>query len=195
TVRRGRTPPTIIRYNASNVPVAQLTIGSKTLSEQELFDSGLNFIRLRLFTIPGLATPAPFGGKSRQIMVDIDPTRVAAKGLSPNDVVQAVLQSNVLVPAGSAQIGGPRYDVPLNSSPDSVQGFNALPVKAVDGATVLLGDVARVRDGYAVQENIVRLNGRRATYLAILKKADASTLAVVDGAREQLPIIQAAAPQ
>src|SRR5712671_847956 len=191
----GITPPSIIRYNASNVPVAQLTISSKTLSEQELFDYGLNFIRLRLFTIPGLSTPAPFGGKYRQIMVDIDPGRVAAKGLSPNDVVQAVLQSNVLVPAGSAQIGGTKYDVQLNSSPDSVQGFNELPVKAVDGATVLLGDVARVRDGYAVQENIVRLNGRRATYLAILKKADASTLAVVDGARDQLPIIQAAAPQ
>jgi len=191
----GITPPSIIRYNASNVPVAQMTIGSKTLSEQELFDYGLNFIRLRLFTIPGLATPAPFGGKQRQIMVDIDPARVAAKGLSPNDVVNAVLQSNVLVPAGSAQIGGTRYDVQLNSSPDSIQGFNDLPVKAVDGATVLLGDVARVRDGYAVQENIVRLNGRRATYLAILKKADASTLAVVDGARDQLPIIQAAAPQ
>ncbi|MGZ6125543.1 MAG: efflux RND transporter permease subunit, partial [Myxococcales bacterium] len=107
----------------------------------------------------------------------------------------AVLQSNVLVPAGSAQIGGTRYDVQLNSSPETLQGFNQLPVKAVDGATVVLGDVARVRDGYAVQENIVRLNGRRATYLAILKKADASTLAVVDGTREQLPIIRAAAPQ
>src|SRR6267378_880203 len=191
----GITPPSIIRYNASNVPVAQLTISSKSLSEQELFDYGLNFIRLRLFTIPGLSTPAPFGGKNRQIMVDIDPARVAAKGLSPNDVVQAVLQSNVLVPAGSAQIGGTRYDVQLNSSPETVQGFNDLPVKAVDGATVLLGDVARVRDGYAVQENVVRLNGRRATYLAILKKADASTLAVVEGARAQIPIIQAAAPE
>jgi multidrug efflux pump subunit AcrB len=191
----GITPPVIIRYNASNVPVAQLTVSSKTLSEQELFDYGINFIRLRLFTIPGLSTPAPFGGKSRQIMVDIDPAKVAAKGLSPNDVVQAVLQSNVLVPAGSAQIGATKYDVQLNSSPENIQGFNELPVRAVDGATVLLGDVARVRDGYAVQENVVRLNGRRATYLAILKKADASTLAVVDGTREQIPIIQASAPQ
>src|SRR5207253_378888 len=191
----GITPPSIIRYNASNVPVAQLTISSKTLSEQELYDYGLNFIRLRLFTIPGLATPAPFGGKSRQVMVDIDPARVSAKGLSPNDVVQAVLASNVLVPAGSAQIGSTVYDVKLNSSPETVQAFNDLPVKAVDGATIVLGDVARVRDGYAVQENLVRVDGRRATYLAILKKADASTLAVVEGAREQLPIIQAAAPQ
>src|SRR5437660_2454090 len=191
----GITPPSIIRYNASNVPVAQLTISSKTLSEQELYDYGLNFIRLRLFTIPGLATPAPFGGKSRQVMVDIDPARVSAKGLSPNDVVQAVLASNVLVPAGSAQIGSTVYDVKLNSSPETVQAFNDLPVKAVDGATIVLGDVARVRDGYAVQENLVRVDGRRATYLAILKKADASTLAVVEGAREQLPIIQAAAPE
>jgi multidrug efflux pump subunit AcrB len=191
----GITPPAIIRYNASNVPVAQLTISSKTLSEQELYDYGVNFIRLRLFTIPGLSTPAPFGGKSRQIMVDIDPARVASKGLSPNDVVQAVLASNVLVPAGSAQIGGTEYDVKLNSSPDSVEAFNDLPVKAMDGATITLGDVARVRDGYAVQSNIVRIDGRRATYLAILKKADASTLAVVEGAREQLPIIKAAAPE
>ena len=191
----GITPPAIIRYNASNVPVAQLTISSKTLSEQELYDHSLNFVRLRLFTIPGLATPAPFGGKSRQIMVDIDPARVASKGLSPNDVVQAVLASNVLVPAGSAQIGGTEYDVKLNASPDSVEAFNDLPVKAMDGATITLGDVARVRDGYAVQNNMVRIDGRRATYLAILKKADASTLAVVEGARDQLPIIKAAAPE
>ena len=191
----GITPPAIIRYNASNVPVAQLTISSKTLSEQELYDYSLNFVRLRLFTIPGLATPAPFGGKSRQIMVDIDPARVTSKGLSPNDVVQAVLASNVLVPAGSAQIGGTEYDVKLNASPDSVEAFNDLPVKAMDGATITLGDVARVRDGYAVQNNMVRIDGRRATYLAILKKADASTLAVVEGAREQLPIIKAAAPE
>ncbi len=191
----GITPPAIVRYNASNVPVAQLTVSSKTLSEEQLFDYGLNFIRLRLFTIPGLATPAPYGGKQRQIMVDIDPARVAAKGLSPNDVVQAVLQSNVLVPAGAAQIGGRQYDVKLNSSPLSVAAFNDMPVRAVNGATVVLGDVARVRDGFAVQENVVRLNGRRATYLAILKKADASTLAVVEGAREQIPIIKQAAPE
>jgi CzcA family heavy metal efflux pump len=191
----GITPPTIIRYNASNVPVAQLTVSSEKLSEQELFDYGLNFIRLRLFTIPGLATPAPFGGKSRQVMVDIDPARVAAKGLSPNDVVNTVLQSNVLVPAGTADINNTRYDVKLNSSPNSVAQFNELPIKAVDGATVLLGDVARVRDGYAVQDNVVRINGRRATYLAILKKADASTLAVVQGTRDVLPTIKAAAPE
>src|SRR3989475_7921593 len=118
----GITPPAIIRYNASNVPVAQLTISSKTLSEQEIFDYGPYFIRLPLFTTPGRAPPAPVGGKQRQIMVDIDPGRVAAKGLSPNDVVQSVLQSNVLVPAGSAQIGGTRDDGQLNSRPQTLQG-------------------------------------------------------------------------
>src|SRR5438445_242520 len=120
----GITPPSVIRFNASNVPVAQLTVSSKSLTEEQLYDYGLNFIRLRLFTIPGLATPAPFGGKSRQIMVDLDPQRVAARGLSPNDVVQAVLQSNVLVPAGSAQIGPTQYDIKLNSSPASIKAFN-----------------------------------------------------------------------
>ncbi|HEX4384549.1 MAG TPA: efflux RND transporter permease subunit [Myxococcales bacterium] len=189
----GITPPSIIRYNASNVPVAQLTISSDKLSEQDLFDYGLNFIRLRLFTIPGLATPAPFGGKSRQIMVDIDPSKLSAKGLSPNDVVNTVLNSNVLVPAGTADINTTRYDVNLNSSPRTIQQFNELPVKAVDGATVLLGDVALVKNGYAVQDNVVRINGRRATYLSILKKADASTLAVVQGTRDVLPIIREAA--
>lgn len=191
----GITPPNIVRFNAGNVPVAQLTISSKTLSEQELYDYGLNFIRLRLFTVPGLATPAPFGGRARQVMVDIDPKRVAANNLSPDDVVKAVLASNVLVPAGQADIGATRYDVALNSSPDTVEAFNQMPVKAVNGATVLLGDVARVHDGYAVQDNVVRLNGRRAAYLAILKKSNASTLAVVEGARDQLPIIKAAAPE
>src|SRR5437763_2773859 len=126
----GITPPSIIRYNASNVPVAQMTIGSKTLSEEQLFDYGLNFIRLRLFTIPGLATPAPYGGKLRQIMVDLDPQRVAARGLAPNDVVQAVLQSNVLVPGGSAQIGSTQYDVTLNSSPDSGEACDQPPGQA-----------------------------------------------------------------
>ena len=188
-------PPSIIRFNASNVPVAQLTVSSKTLSEQDLYDYGLNFIRLRLFTIPGLATPAPFGGKSRQIMVDIDPAKVAAKGLAPGDVVNAVLQSNVLVPAGAARIGNTQYDVKLNSSPSTVEAFNDMPIKAVDGATVVLGDVARVRNAYATQDSIVRVDGRRATYLAILKKADASTLAVVQGARDQIPAILETAPQ
>src|ERR1700730_17081563 len=191
----GIQPPNIIRYNASNVPVAQLTISNPTLSEQALFDYGLNFIRVRLFTIPGLATPAPYGGKQRQIMVDIDPQAVAGKGLAPQDVVNTILQSNVLVPAGTASIGNIEYDVRLTASPLTVQGFNDLPVKSENGSTVYLRDVAKVRDGYAVQSNIVRVDGRRSTYLVVLKKSDASTIAVVDAARDAIPAIKAAAPE
>ena len=191
----GITPPIVIRYNASNVPVAQLTISSDTLTEQQLFDYGLNFIRIRLFTIEGMSTPAPFGGKSRQIMVDVDPAACAAKGLSPQDVVNALLAENVLVPAGTAQIGDTEYDVTLNSSPDTVEQFNQLPIKVVDGQPVYVGDVAHVHDGYAVQNNIVHVNGKRATYLAVLKHSNASTLAVVDATREMIPVIQAVAPQ
>ncbi len=190
----GITPPNVIRYNASNVPVAQLTISSDTLTEQQLFDQGLNFIRIRLFTIEGMSTPAPYGGKARQIMVDVDPAACAAKGLAPQDVVNALLAENVLVPAGTASLGDTEYDVTLNSSPQSVQQFNTLPIKVVDGQPVLLGDVAHVHDGFAVQGNIVRVNGKRATYLALLKHSNASTLAVIDAARAILPLIQATAP-
>jgi multidrug efflux pump subunit AcrB len=121
----GITAPNVIRYNASNVPVAQMTISSDKLSEQELFDYGLNFLRIRLFTIPGISTPAPYGGKSRQVMVDVDPAKCAAKGLSPQDVVQALLSENVIEPAGNAYIGHTNYDVLLNSSPDSIAEFNS----------------------------------------------------------------------
>ena len=190
----GMTPPTIIQFNASNVPVSQLTISSETLPEQQIFDYGLNFIRVKLFTIPGLSTPAPFGGKQRQINVDIDPRQLASKGLSPFDVVNALNSENVILPAGTARIGSREYNVLMNSSPAEVAEFANIPVKIVDGAPVLLGDVARVSDAFADQTNIVRVNGRRATYLAILKHADASTLAVVDAVRDVLPQIKAAAP-
>ncbi|HUB10270.1 MAG TPA: efflux RND transporter permease subunit [Myxococcales bacterium] len=191
----GTQPPAIVQYDATNVAVAQLTVSSPTLSEQELFDYGLNFIRVRLFTIPGLSTPAPFGGKQREVMVDIDPAKVAAAGLSPQDVIDTVLQSNVIVPAGSARIGNFEYDVTLNGSPTTIAALNRLPIKTVAGRTVYLGDVGFAHDGYAVQENIVRVDGRRATYLAILKHADASTLAVIDATRKMLPLIEATAPK
>jgi multidrug efflux pump subunit AcrB len=190
----GMTPPSIIQFNASNVPVSQLTISSETLPEQQIFDYGLNFIRVKLFTIPGLSTPAPFGGKQRQINVDIDPRQLSSKGLSPFDVVNALNNSNVILPAGTARIGSREYNVLMNSSPGEVAEFANIPVKIVDGAPVLLGDVARVSDSFADQTNVVRVNGRRATYLAILKHADASTLAVVDAVRDVLPQIKAAAP-
>ncbi|KAA0893574.1 efflux RND transporter permease subunit [Oryzomonas rubra] len=191
----GTQPPAIVQFNASNVPVAQLTLSSKNLPEEKIFDYGLNFIRVKLFTIPGLSTPAPFGGKSRQIMIDINPTALAARGLSPADVVSALQASNVIIPAGTARIGGQEYNVLLNSSPRIIDQFSAIPVKVVGNAPVYLGDVARISDSYAEQNNIVHVNGRRATYLSILKHADASTLAVVDAAREALPAIREVAPQ
>jgi multidrug efflux pump subunit AcrB len=139
--------------------------------------------------------PGPYGGKQRQIMVDVDPSATAAKGLSPNDVVQALLQSNVIIPAGTAQIGSTEYNVKLNSSPTTVDQFNSIPVKVVNGAPVLLRDVAHVRDGYAVQQNLVHIDGKRASYIVILKHSNAGTLAVVDGVKDLLPSIQSAAPE
>ncbi len=190
----GIQPPIVLRFNAGNVPVAQITVSSNTAGEQQLFDYGLNFLRVRLFTIPGTSIPGPYGGKQRQIMVDVDPRATAAKGLSPTDVVTALLQSNVIIPAGSAQIGSTEYNVKLNSSPATVDQFNALPVKVVNGAPVLLRDVAHVRDGFAVQQNIVHIDGKRASYIVILKHSNAGTLAVVDGVKDLLPSIQATAP-
>ena len=191
----GMTPPVILQYNATNVPVTQLTLSSKTLSETKIFDYALNFIRLRLFTVPGLSTPAPFGGSFRQIMIDIDPRALAAKGLSPNDVLSAVQASNLIIPAGSARMGQTEFNVALNSSPDNVKQFEQIPIKVVNGQTVLIGDVAKVNDSYAEQTNIVRVNRGRAAYLTILKKANSSTLAVVEGAKSMLPIIKETAPE
>src|SRR5437879_4555978 len=191
----GITPPSVIQFSATNVPVAQLTVSSATLPEQQLYVYGLNFIRVRLFTIPGLSTPAPFGGKERQIIVDINPQALAAKGLSAGDVVSALQASNVILPAGDARIGSTDYVVQLNSSPDTVAQFRQIPIKVVGSAPVLLGDVARVSDSFAEQRAIVHVNGKRATYLAILKHSDASTLAVVEATREALPLIKASAPQ
>src|SRR4051812_16280732 len=191
----GTPPPNVIQFNASNVPVAQLTASSERLPEEKIFDYGLNFIRVRLFTIPGLSTPAPFGGKQRQINVDIDPSSLASKGLSPADVVNALSASNVILPAGTARIGEREYNVVMNSSPSMVEQFNNIPVKIVGGQPVLLGDVAHVADAYADQSNIVHVNGRRATYMTILKHADASTLAVVEATRDALPLIKQTAPE
>jgi multidrug efflux pump subunit AcrB len=190
----GMQPAGVIQFNASNVPVVQLTMSSKTLTEQQIFDYSLNFIRIKLLTIPGLSTPGPFGGKQRQMIVDVDPSLLTAKGFALSDVVNALQTSNVIVPAGTARIGGRTYNVQLNSSPSTIDRFNALPIGVFNGVTVTIGDVGHVSDSFATQANIVHVNGKRAVYLAILKHADASTLAVVDAARAALPEIQAAAP-
>lgn len=191
----GITPPMIIQFNAGNVPVIQLTAQSDTLSEQQLFDHTLHAVRMRLFTIPGTAIPAPFGGKGRQISVDLDLDKLAARGLSPADVMATLSTQNVISPAGLARMGRQELPIQTNSNPSKVEELQDMPLKVVNGAPVYLKDVARVYDGFADQSNLVRINGHRATYLAILKKSDASTLAVVDAAKEMLPMLQAAAPK
>jgi len=191
----GMTPPNVIQFNASNLPVAQMTLESETLPEEKIFDYGLNFIRIKLFTIPGLATPAPYGGKQRQVNIDVDPRQLSARGLSPADVVTALQASNIILPAGTARIGKIEYNIALNSSPSAVDQFNEIPVKIVGGRPVVLGDIARVSDSFADQENVVRVNGHRATYLNILRKANASTLTVVEAARSMIPEIMAVAPK
>lgn len=190
----GIQPPVILQFNATNVQVAQITMSSKTLSEDKIFDYALNFIRIRLFTIPGLSTPAPFGGKNREIVVDGDAKAMQAKGLSPVDLLNALQASNLIIPAGTARIGSREYSVQLNSSPDMVKDFNDIPVKVVNGQIVRLGEVAKVSDAFADQVNVVRVDRKRAAYLSILKKSNASTLMVVEAAKEMIPQIKETAP-
>ncbi|MFZ0887398.1 MAG: efflux RND transporter permease subunit [Candidatus Binataceae bacterium] len=191
----GLQAPSIVEYNAANVPVAQLNISSDTLSEQQLFDFGLNFIRVRLFTIEGVSVPGPFGGRGRAVMVNLNPTQLYANGLSPSAISDALNVTNVIIPAGTVKIGSREYNVELNGSPDQVSDFNRLPIKVVGNTPVLLGDVAPVRDTHTVQTNVVRINGERATYLAILKHASASTLAVIDNVKKTIPLILETAPK
>jgi multidrug efflux pump subunit AcrB len=191
----GITPPLILKSNASSVPVAQMTIFSDSLPEEQLFDYAFNFVRVKLFTIPGLSIPAPYGGKSRQVNVDINPATLQAKGLSPEDIVEALNTSNIILPAGTARIGNYEYSVSLNSSPDSVQDFKRIPIRVVNGAALTLGSVAQISDSFADQTNIVRVNGKRSTYLNILKKADGSTLDVINAVKKALPEVLATAPK
>lgn len=191
----GITPPLILRYNASSVPILQLSVSSKTLSEQELYDNGNNFLRTQLATVQGAAVPLPYGGKPRQIMVDIDPQALFAKGLSATDVTAAINAQNLILPAGSAKLGEREYSVRLNSSPDAVDALNNLPIREVNGTVIYIRDVAQVHDGFAVQTNIVRQNGRRSSLITILKNGSASTLDVVARIKEALPRIAATLPK
>src|SRR5271155_5460354 len=192
---RGIEPPQIISYNASNVPVAQLNVYSDVLSTNKLFDYGLNFIRIQLFTIPGFSSPAPLGGVSRAVMANLDPTALYANGISAFDVGNALDATNVVIPSGTAKMGNYEYNVDLNMSVPTVPDFNKLPIKYLNGAPVFLGDVAHVTDSHQPQTNVVRFNGSQATYLMVVKHADASTLAVVDAVKAKLPDIRATAPK
>ncbi|MBZ5626192.1 MAG: efflux RND transporter permease subunit [Acidobacteriia bacterium] len=190
----GTTPPAIIKYDASSVPILQLGLGSQTMSEQELFDMGQNFIRTQLATIQGAAVPLPYGGKFRTVMVDINPEQLYAKQLSPADVSTALGNQNLILPAGTAKIGDKDYQVKLNSSPRLLDDMNNLPLKVVNGATVYLRDVAQVHDGYSVQTSIVRTNGSRGALVTVMRSGKASTLEVVNNVKKALPKILAGLP-
>jgi multidrug efflux pump subunit AcrB len=190
----GATPPFLLVYSASSVPIIQLGLSGRGISEQALFDYGVNFIRTRLVTIPGCAIPYPYGGKQRQVMVDINPAAMQSKGLSPADITTAVANQNLIIPAGTSKIGQFEYDVDLNSSPTTVEAFNDFPVKVVNGAPVYIRDIGYVRDGFAPQTNIVRQDGGRAVLLTVMKGGNASTLSVVGGVRKLLPAVAATLP-
>ena len=187
-------PPFLLRYNASSVPILQMGISSPSLTEQEIYDYGYNFIRTQMATVQGASVPLPYGGKPRQIMVDLDPKAMYANNLSATEVSAAINAQNLILPAGFARMGDREYTVRLNSSPELVQALNDLPVKQVRGATVYVRDVAHVRDGYAVQQNIVRQDGRRSTLLTVLKNGGASTLDIVSRVKSTLPRILSTLP-
>ncbi len=191
----GTTPPLVIAYSASSVPVLQLALSGEGLSEQQLNDFAVNFVRTDLITVRGASVPFPYGGKVRQVQVDLDNAALQAKQLSPLDVVNAITAQNLILPAGSAKIGPFEYDVDLNGSPRGVAKLNDLPIRTVNGGTVYLRDVANVRDGFPPQTNIVRVDGQRASLLTVQKAGTASTLDVIGGIRAILPRIKAGLPQ
>ena len=183
----GTGPPLIINFSASSVPILQLALSGEGLAEQQLFDLGVNFLRPQLVTIRGVAIPFPFGGKQRQVMVDLNTRMLQAKGLAPADVLNTINLQNLVLPSGTAKIGGFEYYVNLNAAPRTVPELADLPIKVVGNSTIYLRDVANVRDGFGVQTNIVRRDGRRGTLLTVLKAGDASTLDVVDDIRAAMP--------
>src|SRR6202453_4414408 len=190
----GTTPPLVISYNASSVPILQLGLSSTKLSEQQLNDIAMNFVRVGLTSVPGAAVPWPFGGKIRQITVDLDMNQLNARGLSPNDVTNAINLQNLILPGGTAKIGSLEYNVEMNGRPQVVDELNNIPIKTVNGTVVYLRDVAHVRDGFQVQTNIVRQDGQRGSLLSVYKTGSASTLDIVKQVKAALPRIAAGLP-
>ena len=183
----GTTPPLVITYTASTTPIVQLGLSSKKLPEQQLFDLGNNFLRTQLTTVQGAATPYPYGGKPRQIQVDLDPAKLQTYGLAPADIVNAVAAQNLILPAGTTKIGPTEYNVEMNGTPDTIAELNNLPVKTTNSSTLYLRDVAHVRDGFAVQTNIVRQDGVRGVLMSMYKLGGASTLTVVNAIKAMVP--------
>ncbi|MGC1652259.1 MAG: efflux RND transporter permease subunit, partial [Candidatus Sulfotelmatobacter sp.] len=186
----GTTPPLIISYSASTTPIIQLGLSSKTLPEQDLFDLGQNFLRNFLATVPGAATPYPYGGKIRQIQVDLDLPKLQAYGLEPNDIVNAVNAQNIILPTGTIKLGPTEYNVEMNGTPQTIAELNDLPVKTTNGSTLYMRDVAHIRDGFAPQTNIVRQDGNRGALMSMYKNGNASTLDIVKGIKNI--VVQAA---
>src|SRR5712672_1023431 len=190
----GTTPPFIITYDASSVPILQLTLSGQNLSEQQLNDIGSNFIRSQLATVQGAVLPNPYGGKQRQVQVDLNMEALQAKGLSPNDVVSAIGSQNLILPSGTVKIGTLENDVELNSSPRTVEELNDLPIKAVGTNTIYIRDVAHVRDGSPPQTNVVHVDGQRAALMTVLKSGNASTLDVIAKVKDAMPLVLASLP-
>jgi CzcA family heavy metal efflux pump len=190
----GTTAPLIITYSASSVPILQLALSSPTLPEQQLNDLGLNFVRPQLTSVPGTAIPYPYGGKQRQVQVDLNTAALQANGLSPLDVVNAISAQNLILPAGTAKIGAFEYNVDMNGSPTTIKGLNDLPIKTVGTSTIYIRDVAFVRDGFPPQTNIVRVDGRRSTLMTIQKIGSASTLNIIAGIKQLLPFVKSTLP-
>jgi multidrug efflux pump subunit AcrB len=190
----GVQPPIVVQFNASSVPVLQISLTSDTLNEQQLYDYGLYRLRQQLAPVPGVTFPTPAGGKYRQIMVDLDQQKLLARGLTPMDVVNAVNTQNLTAPSGTAKIGNTQYTVRTNATPTTIDDLNNIPVKFANGATVFIKDVGQVRDGSLVQQNVVREDGRRSVLLSVIKNGNASTLTVVNGVKKVLQTARAAAP-
>jgi multidrug efflux pump subunit AcrB len=191
----GTTPPLILAYSASSVPVLQLALSGQNMSEQELNDYGLNFIRTQIITVPGASVPYPYGGKQRQVQVDLNPTALQSKGLSALDVTNAISLQNLILPTGTSKIGSREYDVSIpNAAPQTIADLNRIPIKTIGSTTIYIEDVAWVRDGFPPQTNIVKVNGQRSVLLTIQKAGDASTLNVIAGVKALLPYIKTTVP-
>ena len=190
----GMTPPLIINYNASTVPILQLALSGKGMSEQALFDVGVNSVRPPLVTIPGAAIPYPYGGKQRLVQIDLNPVALQSRNLSAQDVANALSAQNLIVPIGTQKIGGVEYSMRLNNAPNEISELGNLPIKTVNGAMVYMRDVANVHDGNSPQTSIVHVDGSRSVLMSVLKNGSTSTLAIVDGIKEKLQDIKAALP-
>jgi multidrug efflux pump subunit AcrB len=195
TLPPGTTPPNILSYNAANVPILQLSVGGAKFSEQELYDFATNFIRTQLATVQGSSIPLPYGGKTRAVSVDLDPSKLQAYNIAPQEVADAINQQSVVLPSGTVKIGVREYDVLINGSTNTIQALNNLPIKQVNRTTIYIRDIANVRDGYTPQVNLVASNGVKGALLPVLKNGAASTLDVVSRVRTRLPQIAATLPQ